>query len=41
MQKKYLVQTKDADGCEVLLGAEEWQNHILERHPENDKCFNS
>lgn len=32
--KKYLVQTKDADGCAVLLGENEWKDHILEVHPE-------
>ena len=34
MSKKYLVQVKDVDGCDVLLGEEEWKNHILDRHPE-------
>lgn len=34
MPKNYVIQTKDAEECDVFLGEREWKEHILERHPE-------
>jgi hypothetical protein len=30
----YILSTTDTEGIPVLLGEDEWENHILERHPE-------
>lgn len=35
----YIIRTKDEDGCVVLLGKNEWHNHILDKHPEVGSFF--
>lgn len=32
--QKYIIQATDINGCSVLLGEQEWKNHILVKHPE-------